>query len=127
MRHSINLLALISFAALTYAAQTPDEKPLFHYQEVMIPMRDGIHLQTAILTPLDQKAALPILLSRTPYGIPAKPPPRFRRLLKELMADGYILRPSESARPIQIGRRLQAFVQVNLTDPKEVQRNHRRL
>ena len=56
----------------------------------MIPMRDGIHLQTAILTPLDQKAALPILLSRTPYGIPAQAPTTIPPVLKELMADGYI-------------------------------------
>jgi uncharacterized protein len=120
VRHSINLLALISFAALTYAAQTPDEKPLFHYQEVMIPMRDGIHLQTAILTPLDQKAALPILLTRTPYGVPAKatttiPPP-----LKELMVDGYIFVLQNLRGRFKSEGVFKLSSQVNLTDPKDV-------
>jgi putative CocE/NonD family hydrolase len=36
--------------------------------EVMIPMRDGIRLHTVILTPVDAKAPMPILLQRTPYG-----------------------------------------------------------
>jgi putative CocE/NonD family hydrolase len=56
----------------------------------MIPMRDGIHLQTVILTPKHIKGPLPILFERTPYGVPAYAPgaldPRFR----ELMQDGYI-------------------------------------
>ena len=63
----------------------------FKWQEVMIPMRDGIKLQTVILTPAKQNAPLPILLERTPYGVPDKPfpkplPPRY----KELAHDGYI-------------------------------------
>ncbi|HXI48949.1 MAG TPA: CocE/NonD family hydrolase, partial [Steroidobacteraceae bacterium] len=36
-------------------------------REVMIPMRDGIKLQTVILIPRGAHRA-PILLSRTPYG-----------------------------------------------------------
>jgi hypothetical protein len=56
----------------------------------MIPMRDGIHLQTVILTPEHIEGPLPILFERTPYGVPDYAPtvldPRFR----ELMEDGYI-------------------------------------
>ena len=40
----------------------------------MIPVRDGVRLQTVILTPLDQTGPLPILFRRTPYGVPEKPP-----------------------------------------------------
>ena len=47
--------------------------PLFTLQEVMIPVRDGVHLQTAILTPVNQTGPLPILFRRTPYGVPDKP------------------------------------------------------
>lgn len=56
----------------------------------MVPMRDGVHLQTVILTPLAQRQALPILLQRTPYGVPDKAPPGVPNNLKELAADGYI-------------------------------------
>jgi putative CocE/NonD family hydrolase len=65
--------------------------PLFKLQEVMIPVRDGVHLQTAILTPVDQAGPLPILFRRTPYGVPEKPYEKMPAHLKELMQDGYIL------------------------------------
>ncbi len=120
MRHSIKLLAVISLAASTYAAQTADEKPLFHYQEVMIPMRDGVHLQTAILTPLDQKAPLPILLTRTPYGVPAKAPTAIAPRLKELMADGYILVYQNLRGRFKSEGVFKLSSQVNLADPKDV-------
>jgi hypothetical protein len=64
--------------------------PLFNLQEVMIPVRDGVHLQTVILTPVDQQGPLPILLRRTPYGVPAKPPDHMPHQIKELAQDGYI-------------------------------------
>jgi hypothetical protein len=63
----------------------------------MIPMRDGILLNTIVLTPVDQHAAYPFLISRTPYGIdgtyPAgnkviSLPTRF--LYYEMATEGYI-------------------------------------
>ncbi len=68
----------------------PAEKPPFTYQEVMIPMRDGVHLETVILTPVDQKDPLPILLTRTPYGVRDKAPDKIPASIKELAQDGYI-------------------------------------
>lgn len=68
----------------------PPQKPLFKLQEVMIPVRDGVRLQTAILTPVDQSGPLPILFRRTPYGVPQKPPEPMPPSLKELAEDGYI-------------------------------------
>ena len=56
----------------------------------MVPVRDGIHLQTVILTPVDQQDALPILFQRTPYGVPDQPPAPIPPSLKELAQDGYI-------------------------------------
>ena len=35
----------------------------------MIPMRDGILLNTIVLTPVDQHSTYPFLINRTPYGI----------------------------------------------------------
>jgi putative CocE/NonD family hydrolase len=42
-----------------------------HYakREVLIPMRDGVKLFTAIYTPKDRSRAYPILLQRTPYSV----------------------------------------------------------
>ena len=65
-------------------------KPLFTYQEVMIPMRDGVRLQTVILTPVAPKGLLPILFTRTPYGVRDKAPEKMPASLKELAQDGYI-------------------------------------
>src|SRR5207253_9790297 len=65
-------------------------KPIFKLAEVMIPMRDGVKLQTVILTPLDQHGPLPILFRRTPYGVPDKPPEPMPPSMKELAQDGYI-------------------------------------
>jgi putative CocE/NonD family hydrolase len=62
----------------------------FRYQELMIPMRDGVHLQTVILTPAKMKEPLPILLQRTPYGVAEKAPETIPPNLRELADDGYI-------------------------------------
>jgi putative CocE/NonD family hydrolase len=42
-----------------------------HYvkREAMVPMRDGIRLRTTVYTPKDSLTNLPVLLTRTPYGI----------------------------------------------------------
>jgi len=64
---------------------------LFQFQEVMVPVRDGIHLETVILTPTNASRPLPILFRRTPYGVPEKAPQQLSPSLKELEQDGYIL------------------------------------
>ncbi len=87
------LLAVFSFLLFSKpgAAQTaaPQKSP-FTLAAVMIPMRDGVHLQTVILTPVDRHGPLPILLERTPYGVPEKPPATMPARMKELAQDGYI-------------------------------------
>lgn len=47
-------------------------------EEHMVAMRDGVHLQTVICRPADQQGPLPIMFTRTPYGVPdaSKPPQR---------------------------------------------------
>jgi uncharacterized protein len=91
----VALLILTSTAIAQQAPQQPAPKPLFKLQEVMIPVRDGVRLQTAILTPLsqtgaDQSGPFPILFRRTPYGVPDKPPEQMPSSIKELAQDGYI-------------------------------------
>jgi putative CocE/NonD family hydrolase len=82
--------ALLILFVVAVSAFGQTVAPLFTYQEVMIPMRDGVHLQTVILTPVNQSAPLPILLERTPYGVPDKAPVEMSARWKELAADGYI-------------------------------------
>jgi len=47
------------------------QSPAFTYQKVMIPVRDGVKLETVIMTPANATGPLPILFRRTPYGVPA--------------------------------------------------------
>lgn len=82
------ILAICSIAQ--QAAPQGPSKPLFKLQEVMIPVRDGVRLQTAILTPVDQTGPLPILFRRTPYGVPDEAPKQMPSSIKELAQDGYI-------------------------------------
>jgi hypothetical protein len=76
---------------LIVAAQNQPEVPAqFKRVEVMVPVRDGVHLQTVYFVPLEQKEALPILLLRTPYGIPETEAPLHGPSMKQFVADGYI-------------------------------------
>lgn len=67
-------LCLIFFTLQWAAAQGKMESDSaflhdnFTKREVMIPMRDGKHLFTAIYTPKDRSKTYPILLKRTPYS-----------------------------------------------------------
>jgi uncharacterized protein len=87
---AIVTLTILAIVAAFQENQQPASKPIFKLQEVMIPVRDGVHLQTAILTPVDQKGPLPILFRRTPYGVPATAPEQMPHWWKELAQDGYI-------------------------------------
>ena len=84
------LCLVLSLAAPLVQAQEPPAQPAFHLQEVMIPVRDGVHLQTVILTPVDQHGPLPILFTRTPYGVPDKVPAQIPFYMQQLARDGYI-------------------------------------
>jgi len=90
MRHGLRIAATLLFAANAQAQQPPPQ-PAFTFQEVMIPVRDGVHLQTVILTPTDKTGPLPILFRRTPYGVPDGPVAQVPPSLKELAQDGYVL------------------------------------
>ncbi len=86
----------IFFLSGVLSAQAPPVDPkykpqIFNRQEIMIPMRDGVHLQTVIFTPKQASEPLPFLIARTPYGVPASED----RMVNagnydELIADGYI-------------------------------------
>src|SRR5579875_3298487 len=96
-------IACSLISAFCAAAQSAPRKrdSLWRVQEVMVPVRDGVHLQTVIIRRRDQTGPLPILLERTPYGVWTQEeldqaaaqhgsadftPPQW----KELANDGYI-------------------------------------
>jgi uncharacterized protein len=114
----ILLVLLIPAAAQTSPpAQTESKPPLFTFQEVMIPMRDGVHLQTVILVPIDQKGPLPILFRRTPYGVPEKAPTEMPASWKELSSDGYIFVIQNLRGRFKSEGIFKLSSQVDLTDP----------
>jgi len=88
----------------------------------MIPVRDGIHLQTVILTPLDQKndqhSPLPILFRRTPYGVPEKSPTEMPPPIKEFAQDGYIFVIQNLRGRFKSEGVFKLSSEVDLNDPK---------
>jgi uncharacterized protein len=59
------MVALSSFGF----CQLPADSVLYMKTSYMIPMRDGILLNTVVLTPVNQHSTYPFLINRTPYGI----------------------------------------------------------
>lgn len=60
-------------------------------KKAMIPMRDGVRLETVIFTPRNAPGPLPMLLDREPYGIPKDEEFTRAPSAAPLLADGYIL------------------------------------
>jgi uncharacterized protein len=103
------------------AAQEPQStaaSPPFQFQEVMIPVRDGVHLQTVILTPANVTKPLPILFRRTPYGVPEKTLAQVPANLKELAQDGYIFVIQNLRGRFKSEGYFKLSSQVDLNDPK---------
>ena len=114
------LLALILSATIpaNSFAQTPATKPLFTIQQAMIPVRDGVHLQTVIIAPADQRTPLPILFRRTPYGVPDKAPEQMPASWVELAKDGYIFVIQNLRGRFKSEGTFELSSQVDLTNPK---------
>jgi len=93
-------LRLTLICAIFVSFAQAQQKSNYHVQESMVPMRDGVHLQTVVITKANQAGPLPILLTRTPYGVPTQEmfdqgaakegPDWVPTSWKELAADGYI-------------------------------------
>ncbi len=83
------LLVGLVLAPVARAQQPADSLPPFDRVEAMIPMRDGVQLHTLIFVPKGIAESLPILLTRTPYGIDESER-SLARGYAELVRDGYI-------------------------------------
>jgi uncharacterized protein len=83
-------LALAVAAADGLGARAGAPGPAFKEIRAMVPMRDGIRLNTVVFVPEKADGPLPFLMLRTPYGVPASPGLLAGPAYEELVADGYI-------------------------------------
>ncbi len=85
------LSILLSCCAATAAAQAPAADSTWALRTEMVPMRDGVRLNTIIVTRRGSEggAPLPILMVRTPYGAEG-PASHFPGPYRFLAADGYV-------------------------------------
>ncbi len=87
-RLTASTFLLLLCAIITQAQNPADSK--YERQELMIPMRDGVKLNTVIFTPKAATEKYPFLLRRTPYGVSGAGAPDKGAYVKDLADDGYI-------------------------------------
>lgn len=85
----LTAVLVLSLLPVTVVAQGQNDWSDFDQTETMIPMRDGRSLHSRIMAPKDLGDPLPILITRTPYGIDGGLGGA-RRAYAELAKDGYI-------------------------------------
>lgn len=88
--HRLALLLLLLAAWSAASSGQAASDTLFQRTEMMITMRDGVHLYTEIYAPKNARESLPFVFLRTPYGITGWPIRAFRGYLKDLVEEGYI-------------------------------------
>jgi putative CocE/NonD family hydrolase len=85
------VLALLGFSVPLRAQDVSKPQPVqFERRVEMIPMRDGVKLNTVIFIPKNAAEPLPILMQRTPYGVSGGTAEGLNRSQAELIRDGYI-------------------------------------
>src|SRR5687767_14829323 len=86
------LRALVTSASVAvFTVVAAQSSVPFSRTEAMIPMRDGVRLNTHIFLPERPDERLPILFLRTPYGVGNLTPAQLTAALPELTADGYVV------------------------------------
>jgi len=122
MKIVARFLVVLMFAGVSCSAgqeaAAPAAQAIFQYQEVMVLVRDGVHLQTVILTPTNATKPLPILFRRTPYGVPEKAPQQMPSSMKELAQDGYIFVVQNLRGRFKSEGDFKLSSKVDLKDPK---------
>src|SRR6202035_5321138 len=68
MKKVFLLLVMAAFHCFAFS-QTVADSLQYMKTSYMIPMRDGVQLNTIVLTPVNQNVSYPFLLERTPYGV----------------------------------------------------------
>jgi putative CocE/NonD family hydrolase len=87
------LPVLVTLCCLATLAPTQAQQSGSPYTrtEALIPMRDGVRLNTQVYAPSQTGERLPLLLLRTPYGIGELSSAQLTAALPELTADGYVI------------------------------------
>src|SRR5688500_14458685 len=91
-RFLVTVAVLVAAAPLGFArAQeaAPNPAAAFDSSIVMVPTRDGVRLNTKIFVPKNARGPLPIILTRTPYGI-ARAGGNFATSYADLAQEGFI-------------------------------------
>ena len=89
MRRLLLLIGLMSFT-LSAGAQTVTDTLSYSRHELLIPMRDGIRLNTVIYSPVGITESVPFLFLRTPYGVSTIPYPNKDPYISDMAKEGYI-------------------------------------
>lgn len=93
MKKALLTFVFFTIVCIVTTAQT-DIISKYKKTSAMIPMRDGVKLYTVVLSPVDAKTPMPILMQRTPYGaiipIPDDTTIETKLLGNILATDGYI-------------------------------------
>ena len=90
MSHRSRWLLLFAPFTLTIGLLAQQDSVTFVRSEILIPMRDGVRLNTVIFIPSSDQGLFPFLLLRTPYGVSGQPAPDRMSYLRNLAKDGYI-------------------------------------
>src|SRR4030095_6953867 len=83
-------VAAFIFAVALQSDARQEAGPAFDMTNAMIPMRDGVKLNTNIFIPKNAAGPLPIMLERTPYNAPESARGWAQGKYSALAADGYI-------------------------------------
>ena len=110
--------AAVVAVAATLGHHGAAQAPAFTYQHVMVPVRDGVRLETVIMAPADAVGPLPILFRRTPYGVPASAAIMSSPALKDFVRDGYIFVVQNLRGRFQSEGTFELSAKANLKDPK---------
>lgn len=82
------ICVLVTAGFVSVSAQ---DLPVYTKTDAMIPMRDGVRLNTKIFVPNITNEKLPMLILRTPYGIGDMSSEQLNAALPDLSKDGYII------------------------------------
>ncbi|MGE5357510.1 MAG: CocE/NonD family hydrolase [Bacteroidales bacterium] len=85
----VAFLALAGAPARMQQAAVASPADRYAARDVMIPMRDGVKLHAKIIAPKEQRENLPIIFSRTPYGVDMSMM-TLAGYMKALADDGYV-------------------------------------
>src|SRR5882672_2908205 len=83
-------LAIFLLGGICSCAWAQSDTITYVRKDVMIPMRDGVKLNTVIYSPKEISTPLPILFTRTPYGVNDTPSPNQREYIADMAREGYI-------------------------------------